>query len=419
MRGFIRERGSSFTAYWETKDPATGARRQHSRGGFATKAKAQHHLNVVVGKVTTGEWRADQPITVRELLVAHWLPAQRARELRPATLAQYEGVVEHWIVPRLGGTKVAALTPGAVVEFMAALRSEPSAKGRKGLSARSTQLAVGVLKAACAWAVQAEMIGRNPIASVRRPRAEGQAMRVWTSGEARAFLDATSGDRLAFAWALLLTRGLRRGELCGLRWSAIDLDAGTLRVESTLITVEGQAVSVAAENDGGPPFDPPRRATRRPAPGAPEAPARRAARGWARVRGERLPARRRPRAPVPPGHDLGLVRGEGRRDGPATHSLARLSPHGGEPHARFRRRGEGRLGDPRARVADDHALGLRARHAGHGGVGWRGALGEPARMMSPNPEVTSSTAERRRPDRLASRPRGRSVARCTSVHSDR
>ena len=126
MRGFIRERGSSFTAYWETKDPATGARRQHSRGGFATKAKAQHHLNVVVGKVTTGEWRADQPITVRELLVAHWLPAQRARELRPATLAQYEGVVEHWIVPRLGGTKVAALTPGAVVEFMAALRSEPS-----------------------------------------------------------------------------------------------------------------------------------------------------------------------------------------------------------------------------------------------------------------------------------------------------
>ena len=108
-----------------------------------------------------------------------------------------------------------------------------------------------MLKAACAWAVQAEMIGRNPIASVRRPRAEGQAIRVWTSGEARAFLDATSGDRLAFAWALLLTRGLRRGELCGLRWSAIDLDAGTLRVESTLITVEGQAVASRPKTTAG------------------------------------------------------------------------------------------------------------------------------------------------------------------------
>ena len=32
VRGFIRERGSSFTAYWETKDPATGARRRRSPG---------------------------------------------------------------------------------------------------------------------------------------------------------------------------------------------------------------------------------------------------------------------------------------------------------------------------------------------------------------------------------------------------
>ncbi len=251
MKGFIRERGSSFTAYWETRDPATGARRQHSKGGFAKKAGAQSHLNVVVGKVTTGEWRADQPLTVRDLLVEHWLPAQRARELRPATLAQYEGVVEHWILPKLGGTKVAALTPAAVVDFMAALRSEPTAKGRKGLSARSTQLAAGVLKAACAFAVSTEMIGRNPIAGVRRPRAEGQAMRVWSADEARAFLHATGGDRLAFAWALLLTRGLRRGELCGLKWSAVDPVAGTLRIESTLITVEGQPVASRPKTQAG------------------------------------------------------------------------------------------------------------------------------------------------------------------------
>jgi integrase len=252
MRGFIRERrAGNFTAYWESKDPATGARRQHSKGGFPTRAKARRHLNVVVGKVTTGEWRPDQSVTVRDLLVEHWLPAQRARELRPATLAQYQGVIEHWIVPRLGGTKVAALTPGTVVDFAAALRSEPTAKGHNGLSPRSTQLAVGVLKAACAFAVSTEMIGRNPIAGVRRPRAEGHAMRVWTSAEARSFLEATSDDRLGFAWALLLTRGLRRGELCGLRWSAVDLNAGTLRIESTLITVDGQPVASRPKTSAG------------------------------------------------------------------------------------------------------------------------------------------------------------------------
>ena len=65
------------------------------------------------------------------------------------------------------------------------------------------------------------------------------------------FSTRTGGDRLAFAWALLLTRGLRRGELCGLKWSAVDPVAGTLRIESTLITVEGQPVASRPKTQAG------------------------------------------------------------------------------------------------------------------------------------------------------------------------
>jgi len=244
VRGSIRQRteGSSFTAYWFATDAGTGKRVQHTKAGFKTRGAAQRHLNAVLAKVDEGTWRPDKPLSVRELLVDHWLPAQRARELRPATLAGYEGAIDSWILPRLGGTKVAALTPATVVDFMTALRSDKSANGRQGLSARTVQLTVGVLKSACAFAVQTEMIGRNPIAGVRRPRSESKSMRVWTTAEAKAFLEATAHDRLAFAWALLLTRGLRRGELCGLKWSAIDLDAGTLRIDATRTIVNGEAV---------------------------------------------------------------------------------------------------------------------------------------------------------------------------------
>jgi integrase len=243
MKGHIRERkpGAGYTACWSDTDPGDGHRRQYSRH-FAKKGEAQKFLNSTLTRVDSGTFRPDTAITVRQLLCEHWLPAQRSRELRPATLAQYEGVIENWILPRLGAVKVAALTPATVVDFMTALRSEETAKGRQGLSARSVQLATGVLKSACAWAVQSEMIGRNPIQGVRRPRAAAPVMKVWTSDEARAFLEATKRDRLAFAWALLLTRGLRRGEACGLKWPAIDLGAGTLRVEETRITVEGKPV---------------------------------------------------------------------------------------------------------------------------------------------------------------------------------
>jgi integrase len=253
MRGFVRQRseGSAFTAYWESRDPATGQRRQHSKGGFPTKKAATAHLNQVVGKVQAGEWRPDKALTVSTLLVEHWLPAQKARELRPATIAQYEGVVENWIVPRLGGTKVASLTPATVVKFMTELRSETSAHGRAGLSARSTQLSVGILKAACAWALGAELVGRNPIASVSRPRAQAPAMKVWTEDQARTFLAFTSEDRLSVAWSLLLGRGLRRGELCGLRWSSVDLEAGALRIDATLIVADGHTTESRPKTDAG------------------------------------------------------------------------------------------------------------------------------------------------------------------------
>jgi integrase len=52
----------------------------------------------------------------------------------------------------------------------------------------------------------------------------------WSMAELRTFLIATADDRLAGLWTVYLGTGPRRGEALGLRWSDIDLDAGTLTV---------------------------------------------------------------------------------------------------------------------------------------------------------------------------------------------
>ncbi len=65
-------------------------------------------------------------------------------------------------------------------------------------------------------------------------------MRTWTAQELRTFLDGVSADRLAGAWWLLATTGMRRGEVLGLRWEDVDFDAGVLRISRTLITTDVQ-----------------------------------------------------------------------------------------------------------------------------------------------------------------------------------
>lgn len=251
MSSFIRQRGSTQTAYWHTIDPETGARKQHSKGGFKTKREAREYLNAVMGRVQEGSWRPDLALSIKELLEDHWLPAQRSRGLRAATLAQYSTVIDAWIVPNIGGVQVLALTPKVVNGMTQTLRTAKSSKGRQGLSARSAQLSVGVLKSACMWAVKNGLIGRNPIAGIERPRAESSVMRAWTTEESRQFLQSVRSDRVAFAWSLFLSRGLRRGELCGLRWGDLDLDASVLRISRTRVVVDGSAIDSVPKTKAG------------------------------------------------------------------------------------------------------------------------------------------------------------------------
>jgi integrase len=250
MKGFIRERRpGSYTVYWETRDAADpDTRHQHTKAGFKHKEparrsggqlpkgraegdSAREYLNSIIGAVQDGSWRPDQAVTVKTLVLTHWLPAQEAR-VKPTTLAQYKGAVESWVLPHLGAVKVATLTPKLVTDWQAQLRE-------RHLSDRVVQMSTGFLRAATKYALATGLIGRDPLAGVRRPRAQAPEMKVWTLEQSRTFLSAIKDDRLFPAFALLLDKGLRRGEVAGLKWSAVDLEAGSLRVALTRVLMNG------------------------------------------------------------------------------------------------------------------------------------------------------------------------------------
>lgn len=55
-----------------------------------------------------------------------------------------------------------------------------------------------------------------------------------TPDQATAFLKTAEGDRLEALFVLAITAGLREGELLGLRWEDVDLEAGKLSVRQQL-----------------------------------------------------------------------------------------------------------------------------------------------------------------------------------------
>ena len=90
---------------------------------------------------------------------------------------------------------------------------------------------------------------RNVIALVERPadaiidETSGTLSKSWASAEVERFRDSARHDRLYACW-LLSCYGLRRSEVLGIRWSALDRD--------TLLIRRGR-VAVGKESDEGMP----------------------------------------------------------------------------------------------------------------------------------------------------------------------
>lgn len=161
-----------------------------------------------------------------------WLRDSVRRSVRASTFDSYAHLTRKHIIPELGRFRLARLTPAHVQ----ALYTE---KLEAGLSPRYVQYMHAVLHRALKQAVRWGLVARNVTEAVDRPRAERKEMRVLTPEQADALLEATRADRLAALYVLAITTGMRQGELFGLTWGAIDLEAGRLQVTRQLQYLRG------------------------------------------------------------------------------------------------------------------------------------------------------------------------------------
>lgn len=206
-------------------DTETGRARPRQLGTFASQRSAR----AAAAKFTAAGDVGGERGTVGEL-VRRWVTSRL--DVSAKTRLQYEWAAER-IATDIGAIRVDRLDRDDIARWLDGLAS-----GGK-YSRRSVGIFRMVLRAALADAVESGELRRSPAARVGMPKkvvkpGHQRDAEAWTEEEVDAFLAAIAGHRWA-PIALSLFYGLRRSELLGLRWSAVDLRKHLVRIEHALI----------------------------------------------------------------------------------------------------------------------------------------------------------------------------------------
>ena len=172
-----------------------------------------------LGRITLSDW-LDQ-----------WLE-NMAGTLRPNTIKNYRSYIENHIRPSLGDKQLTRITPKDVQRFYEKLSGSLSS----GTVRRIHTTLHGILKAA----QQAHLIAVNPTEKITPPKFSYGPKQVLTDDQLDAFMKVIADDDIWYDFFYTeLTTGLRRGEICGLKWEDFDEINDALKVCRTIHRKDG------------------------------------------------------------------------------------------------------------------------------------------------------------------------------------
>ena len=212
---------------WEARyiiETANGPKRKVLYG--KTRAEVAGKLAKAVADRNGGLTYEGGSTTVSEYLQG-WLTDAVRDTVRQRTYERYEQIVRVHLVPAWRRKKLKNLTPADV-------RRLYREKLDSGLAPRTVQYIHTTLHKALKQAVADGLIPRNVSEAVKSPRPAKKEIKPLSPDQARAFLQAACDDRFEALYVLAIHRGLREGELLGLKWDDLDLEHGTLAVRRTL-----------------------------------------------------------------------------------------------------------------------------------------------------------------------------------------
>ncbi len=237
IRREVGKKGTKFKATVDVPRDPTGKRRQRvARCSTLADARA------FVQRVRSGEDQADRETETVEHLAERWVRSRR--DIRQVTREGYHQQLSP-VVRYLGQREVSSLKVADILSLIAFMEQKGGRRGQ-ALGPRSIRAAMIAIRQALDLAVDEGLLTDNVARSrsvrlTRARQAVGRDLTHWQPSELIAFVEHASSDAFAGAWRLTVS-GMTRADVLGLRWSDLDLDAGTATIsQGRVALVKGDA----------------------------------------------------------------------------------------------------------------------------------------------------------------------------------
>lgn len=182
---------------FRSKDKATVIRKMDE-----VKQQLRRSGDIPTASMTVEQW------------LEYWMREIAEKTRRPKTVASYRSVLERWVVPAIGKTRLDKVTPATIRKVLTAMDAA-------GLSSTYQRNTHSIMSAAFKDAEREGRMSRNPVELVIAPRKAVTDLEALTAPEAIKLLDAFLHTEDTAMWATFLLTGARRGEVLGLTWDRV------------------------------------------------------------------------------------------------------------------------------------------------------------------------------------------------------
>ena len=223
--GSITQRGDKYRVCFDYGIDREGNRVRKYRT-FDTKRDATRAFNEHKVKMDKGTQIMPSEYTFAQWL-DYWYKDIILPQIEETTAYGYRGMIENYLKPQLGEIRLQKLTARDIQQYYTWLMDE------KKLSPNTVIKHHNLLTNTLNAAERQEYITKNPMRAVSPPKKRQREAKFYTPEQLGILLDKAVGTRLELPVFICAYLGLRRGELCGLRWGDVDIEHKTITIENT------------------------------------------------------------------------------------------------------------------------------------------------------------------------------------------